>query len=266
VPVNSSLTLEQKYDYYERSVQNAEGEVAFMQGEFKRFYGRFPLSFREDFCGTGAMSCSWVKEGRECVAYGVDLDEEPIQMGLKRHHSKLTPAQKKRVHYLNQNVLSAKTPQVDVVCAFNFSYFIFKSRKEMLKYFKAVRKSLKKQGVFFLDIFAGPESQKLVTDVKKLKNLTYYWECQHFNPFTHDCTFAIHFKDGKGKKHKNVFTYNWRFWMMPEIRDILIEAGFSKTIVYWEGDDEDGNGNGEFTPAEDAINCDAWVSYIAALT
>ena len=32
------------------------------------------------------------------------------------------------------------------------------------------------------------------------------------------------------------------------------------------GDDEDGNGNGEFSPAEDAENCDAWVSYIAALT
>lgn len=264
--MKSQLTLEQKYDFYERAVQNAEGEVFFMHDEFKRFYGRSPYIFREDFCGTGAMSCTWVQQDKNCEAYGVDLDPEPIEMGKERHYSKLDKSEQKRVHYLQKNVLTVKTPPVDVVCAFNFSYFIFKSRKQMLQYFKAVRKSLKKQGVFFLDIFAGPESQKLVTDVKKLKNLTYYWECQHFNPLTHDCTFAIHFKDAKGKKHNNVFTYNWRFWSMPEIRDILIEAGFSKTIVYWEGEDEDGGGDGVFFPAEDAENCDAWVSYIAALT
>src|SRR5690606_36005436 len=126
------------------------------------------------------------------------------------HYSKLKASDRKRMHYLQQNVLKAKAPKVDVVCAFNFSYFIFKERKHLLQYFKAVRKSLNKQGIFFLDLFGGPESQKLVTDTKKLKGLTYYWECQHFNPFTHECTFAIHFRDGKGNKHENVFTYHWR--------------------------------------------------------
>ena len=52
---------------------------------------------------------------------------------------------------------------------------------------------------------------------------------------------------------------------MPEIRDILKEAGFSKTVAYWEGDDKNGNGNGVFTPNEGPENCAAWVSYIAAL-
>src|SRR5690606_23674484 len=150
-----------------------------------------------------------------------------------------------RVHYLKQNVLNAKTPKADVICAFNFSYWIFKSRKQLLQYFKGVRKSLNKQGVFFVDLFAGPESQKRITDTKKVSSgLTYYWECQRFNPLTHECTFAIHFEDKKGK-HENVFTYDWRFWTMPELRDIMMEAGFSKTVAYWEGDDEDGSGNGE---------------------
>ena len=264
--MKSELTLEQKYDFYERSVQNAESEVEFMQKEFKRFYGRPAYMMREDFCGTGAISCNWVKQNKNSEAYGIDLDPEPIKMGKERHYSKLTPKEKSRMHYLEENVLKASAPKSDVICAFNFSYFIFKKRKDILKYFKTVRKSLNKQGVFFLDIFAGPESQKLVTDEKKMKGLTYYWECQHFNPLTHDCTFAIHFRDAKGKKHKNVFTYHWRMWTMPELRDLLIEAGFSKTVVYWEGDDEDGSGNGEFEPADDAENCDAWVSYIAALT
>lgn len=263
--VKSSLSLQQKYDYYERSVQNPESEVTFMFDEFKRFRGRAPLSFREDFCGTGAMSCEWVKLAKQGEAYGLDLDPEPLKMGVERHYSKLTAGEKKRMHYLQEDVMTAKTQSMDVVCAFNFSYFIFRNRKELLKYFKAVRKAMNKQGVFFLDIFGGPESQKLVTDKRKMGNITYFWECQQFNPFTHECTFAIHFKDPKGKKHENVFTYKWRFWTMPEVRDLLIEAGFAKTVVFWEGDDDEGGGNGEFAPAEDAENCDAWVCYVAAL-
>lgn len=263
--MKSTLSLDKKYEFYERSVQNAEVEVEFMRDEFKRYFGRFPLSMREDFCGTGAISCEWVKYHKEAEAFGVDLDPEPIEMGRKRHFSKLKPHQQVRMHYLNENVLKTSAPKTDVVCAFNFSYWIFKQRKDLVRYFKQVKKSLNKQGIFFLDLFGGPESQKLVTDQKKLPGLTYYWECQHFNPLNHDCTFAIHFRDEKGKKHHNVFTYDWRFWTLPELRDILAEAGFSKIKTYWEEDDEDGSGNGVYFPTDSAENCDAWVSYIAAI-
>lgn len=264
--MKSTLTLEKKYDYYEKSVQNAEGEVEYMQKEFQRYYGHKAYVLREDFCGTGAISCAWVADDKRAEAYGIDLDPEPIAMGKERHYSKLTKAQQTRMQYLQQNVLTAKTPKIDVICAFNFSYFIFRSRKDLLQYFKAVRKSLNKQGIFFIDLFGGPESQKLVTDTKKIGKLTYYWECQHFNPLSQDCTFAIHFRDEKGKKHENVFTYHWRLWTMPELRDLLTEAGFAKVVPYWEGDDDDGGGNGEFEPTTEVENCDAWVCYLAALT
>lgn len=260
--MKASLTLEQKYDFYEKSVQNPEVEVIFMHDQFKKVNGRAPFTLREDFCGTGAISCMWVKQNKKCKAYGVDLDEEPLKMGFVRHYSKLNKDQQKRMHYLKQNVLSAKAPKVDIVCAFNFSYYIFHTRKDLVKYFKSVRRSLKSKGMFFIDLFGGPESQKLVTDVKKLRGLTYYWECQHFNPISHDCVFAIHFKDKKGKKHKNVFTYHWRFWMLPELRDIMSEAGFKTVTTYWEGDGPDGTGDGIFTAQAVAENSDAWVSYL----
>jgi hypothetical protein len=64
--------------------------------------------------------------------------------------------------------------------------------------------------------------------------------------------------------HKNVFTYDWRFWMMPEVRDIMLEAGFSEVTAYWEGDDDDGGGDGDFKPSTEGENCDAWVSYLVA--
>jgi len=261
----AKLTLDQKYDYYERSVQNAATEVSFMQDEYKRHFKTKGLTLREDFCGTAAISCNWVQQDDQCRAWGIDLDPEPIKMGQKRHYAKLSKDEKKRMLYLKQNVLFTKAPKTDIICAFNFSYFIFKKRADLLKYFKSVRKSLNKKGIFFIDLFGGPESQKLVTDYKNVPGgLRYFWECQHFNPITHDCLFAIHFKDKKGK-HENVFTYEWRFWMLPELMDILSEAGFAKIVPYWEGDDEDGSGNGEFSPAMDAENSDAWVSYIAAI-
>ena len=260
-----TLSLDQKYEFYERSVQFPDGEVDFMRAEFKRYFGRFPLTMREDFCGTAAISCNWVTKHKDAEAFGVDLDPEPIEMGKKRHFARLNSKQQARMHYLQENVLKNSAPKTDVVCAFNFSYWIFKQRKDLVKYFKGVKKSLNKQGIFFLDLFGGPESQKLITDQKKLEGLTYYWECQQFNPLTHDCTFAIHFKDAKGKKHLNVFTYDWRFWTLPELKDILIEAGFSKVMTYWEDDDGEGGGSGDYYPADDAENCDAWVSYIAAI-
>ena len=51
-------------------------------------------------------------------------------------------------------------------------------------------------------------------------------------------------------------------WGIAEIRDVLDDAGFSKTYVYWEGTDSDGEGNGEFTLTEEGEECESWVAYI----
>ncbi len=263
--MKSNLDLKTKYDWYERAVQTPDTEVDFIRTWFKKLHGRYPLTLREDFCGTGAISCTWVKRSKEAEAWGVDLDPEPIEMGQQRHWSLLKPEAQKRMQYIQGNVLDKHPFVTDVVCAFNFSYFIFKNRPQLLNYFKKVRQGLGKQGMFFMDLFGGPESQKMVTDRRKMKGLTYYWECQSFNPITAECTFAIHFRDAKGKKHENVFTYDWRLWTIAELRELLQEAGFNKTMVFWEGDDNEGGGNGIYLPTEIGENCDAWVAYIAAL-
>ena len=61
------------------------------------------------------------------------------------------------------------------------------------------------------------------------------------------------------------FTYDWRLWSLPETRDVLADAGFRKTIVYWEGEDAKGDGDGNFRPAKTAECCATFVAYIAAL-
>ena len=52
---------------------------------------------------------------------------------------------------------------------------------------------------------------------------------------------------------------------LPEIRDVLIDAGFSKVVVYWEGTDEDGEGDGVWAIDDRGEACNGWVAYIAAV-
>jgi SAM-dependent methyltransferase len=258
-----------KHWYYEKSVQNPSNEVTFFNEKFKEITGREPKTLREDFSGTAAISCAWVAQSKEHKAWGIDLDPDPIAYGKENHLSKLDAEDQKRMHYIEGNVLNSGSPTVDICFAFNFSYFIFKKRSELLEYFKAAHKALNDGGVFFIDLFGGPDSIQENVDVITHEGFKYYWECQMFNPMTNDCRFAIHFKRKGEQKRKDCFIYEWRMWGMMELRDLLEEAGFSKTLGYWEGEeepDEDGDvgGDGEFYPTEEAEQCEAWVTYIAA--
>jgi len=169
------------------------------------------------------------------------------------------------MEYIKGDVLEIETPKVDICFAFNFSYFIFKERKILKKYLQNVYHNLSDDGVFFCDIFGGPDSQTVMEDIIEYDDYKYYWDCQKFNPLTNECDFAIHFKRKGESRRDDVFTYNWRMWTVMEMRDLLEEVGFKTTHSYWEEDDEDDEGNGEFYLSEDEENCDSWVTYIAAV-
>jgi hypothetical protein len=64
---------------------------------------------------------------------------------------------------------------------------------------------------------------------------------------------------------ENAFSYHWRLWTLPELREILYEAGFSVVDIYWEGTDEEKNeGNGIYMPSETGDADPGWVCYIVA--
>ena len=63
------------HELYEKSVQNVEHEVEFMQATFEQIRGRKAQLFREDFCGTASACCQWVRQGEEYQAIGVDIDD-----------------------------------------------------------------------------------------------------------------------------------------------------------------------------------------------
>lgn len=260
------ISLELKYQLYEKTVQNHQTDIDFINAQFKKRFKKKPFSLREDFGGTGAMACDWVKQSSNHIAYAVDLDREPINYGKGTHFERLSKAQKERMHYVQGNVLRPIKDKFDVVVAFNFSYFVFKQRQVLVEYFKKVRTSLNKEGMFFLDIFGGTEARQHLVEETKHDGHTYYWDCEKYNPLTEEVLYYIHFKTHKDNvKYEQVFTYDWRHWSISEIRDCLYDAGFKDVITYWEGTDEDGSGDGEFYQAYDEENCESWVTYIAAI-
>jgi SAM-dependent methyltransferase len=254
------------HDLYEKSVQNVENEIVFLQDTFQSIRKRPAYLFREDFCGTASASCQWVRQGDQYQAIGVDIEPSVLEWGRQNRVSALASADQARVSLIEADVMNAETPQVDLLVAFNFSYFIFDTRDMLREYFKCAYDSLKDDGVFFVDLFGGPEAQEETKEKTKYKKhgFTYVWHQAEFHPVTNYIRCHIHFHFRDGSKLKKAFTYEWRLWSAPEIRELLAEAGFARSTVYWEGSDEDGDGDGEFTPDEKGEADLAWIAYIVA--
>lgn len=260
----SEKRLFDKYDLYLKSVQSPDVDVTFFRKVYKELKKKDPKIFREDFCGTFTLSCEWVKLNSKYQAYGIDLDPEPLEYGRSHYLTKLSDQQQRRIHLLEKNVLTPDLPQADIIVAMNFSYFLFKSRMMLKQYFMNVYRATKKDGIFMVDLFGGSLCQDSNEENSKYKKYTYYWDQEDFDPVSHRAKFHIHFKLKGQKKTENVFTYDWRMWTIPEIREIMEEVGFKKTHVYWEGTTRNGEGDGVYTRTEKGEACLAWVAYIAA--
>jgi hypothetical protein len=252
------------YELYEASVQNVEEECSFVADTFRDIRDRPAKSFREDFCGAASAACQWVREGLDHTAIGVDIDAEVLEWGQANRVGRLSPEQRQRVTLLEANVLEVSTSPVDVVGAFNFSYFVFKQRDVMTRYFQTVHAALKRDGIFFLDAFGGYEAFEEMSEKTKYDEFTYIWDQARYSPVTGEMLCHIHFKFPDGSKLKKAFSYDWRLWTLPEVREMLTDAGFERVTVYWEGTDEDGEGNGVFTPEEKGEADAGWIAYIVA--
>jgi hypothetical protein len=256
-----------KYAYYSNAVQSCDNDVLFLKKVYKHFYpNKIPHVFREDFCGTFQMCEEWIKLSKDNRAFGVDLDGEPIDYGKKRILENLKPEQQSRIQILRQNVLDEKLPSADINVAMNFSYFIFKQRDILKKYFQQVFKTLNAQGLFVIDTFGGTESYEAHEEKTRHKGFTYFWDQKNFEPLTNEARFEIHFQlKGEKRRRRKVFSYDWRLWSIAELRDILLEVGFKDVTVFWEGTTKKGEGDNNFKPVTKGEECASWIAYIACV-
>lgn len=255
-----------KYAAYALSVQSPREDARFLRVIYRNLTKREPTILREDFCGTFALCCEWVKLDEHKKALGLDIDPEPLAYGTKHYLSGLNSSAQSRVKLLQRDVLVRSSSKADLICALNFSYFAFHARETLLRYFKACRQSLRPDGLFVVDTFGGPQHGEPSLDKKRLPGLTYFFEQEHFDPINNRTKFSLHFKPKGGRTRKRAFTYDWRMWSIPEIRDIMMDAGFKEVEIYWEGTGRNGRGSGRFIRKARGEPCKVWVAYVVGRT
>lgn len=255
-----------RHRLYEASVQYAASEIEFVDDTFKTLRGHRALLLREDFCGTANVCCEWVRQRKRNQAIGVDIDHEVLEWGRQHQVAQLGKSQQARVRLIEQDVLTVETEAPQIISAMNFSYWLFKSRHDLKHYFSQVREALADDGVFFLDAYGGYDSFREIEEEREINDgeFTYIWEQERYDPVSGGLICHIHFAFPDGSRIERAFSYDWRLWTLPEIRDLLEEAGFSKVTIYWQGWDEDGEPDGNFVPSTTGEADAGWICYISA--
>jgi len=252
-----------RHQLYQLSVQAPDYEVAFLNRVYRAAYDHRPLTMREDFCGTALLSAAWAKSHPERSATGVDIHKPTLDWGRKHNVEPLGRAAE-RVTLTLGDVRTKRPGKFQIVNALNFSYWIFETRAGLRDYFKVVRRSLSRDGLFLCDAYGGWESHQPMLEPRKIAaGFTYVWDQNQFDPITAHVVNHIHFEFKDGTKMNKAFTYEWRFWTLPEIRELLLEAGFGQVLVYWDrakSEDQE-----SYRPSTRAENQPGWLAYIVAL-
>lgn len=265
-----------RHALYEVAVQGVDWDLDFLERVWRRRHpGRQPSSFREDFCGTAALATAWAQRGRDRRAWGVDLDAEPLAWARRRRLPAVRAAAQ-RVTLLRGDVRTVRTPRVDITCALNFSWWVFHERADLVRYLRAARAGLKDRGVLVMNLFGGNRAERLLSERtrKRAENapdgvmlpaFTYIWEHASFNAFDRRLVAHIHFELRDGRKLRRAFTYDWRMYTVPELRDCVREAGFRDFEVWSEGwDARAKRGNGVLYRRTELDSDDTWLAYAVA--
>ncbi len=250
---------------YQEAVQDVVAEIDFVATTYHSLTGRSAESLREDFCGTANTSCEWVRRGRKHLATGVDLDAEVLEWGGINNLGALNSDQQSRIDLCRRDVRSISQRKFQIILAMNFSYYLLMEREELVDYFASVKASLSPDGIFFLDAYGGYDAPREIEEPRECEGFSYVWDQADFDPVSGKMQCHIHFKFPDGSELSPAFSYYWRLWTLPEIRECLSAAGFDEIQVYWEGtDEESGEGDGVFSPCDRGDADPGWICYLTA--
>ncbi len=261
---------------YGPAVQHVEHDLDALERVYRSLRGRAPRLLREDFCGTAALACEWVRRGRARRAWGLDLHAATLAWARRRRVPALGRAAA-RLTLLHSDARRVTRPRVDLVMALNYSYWVFRERTALRDYFRAAWRSLAPGGLLCLDVFGGTGAMEELVETRRVPASTgpggervpafgYTWEQSSFNPVDHRLRSHIHFRLRDGRVLRNAFTYDWRMWTLPEIRELLAEAGFRESIVYLQDwDDEAHEPAGTYSRRRRFENQVGWLAYVVGV-
>ncbi|MGI9310825.1 MAG: class I SAM-dependent methyltransferase [bacterium] len=249
-----------RHDLYQRSVQSPQHDAALLQRLYRQARGASAHHLREDFCGSAATLRAWLAQGADFTGEGYDIDPDALDWAARHHFRNARVRRRVNLRAADARARSRVAP--DIRCAFNFSYWIFRERTEMLDYFRTARDDLGVGGVLALDLHGGGEAfseEEQVTDCGDFEVVCHQTDVC---PVDHSANLALHFRFPDGSQMRDAFRYRWRIWSLPEIADLLREAGFADIRVHWcieEGDDC------RYEMTRFGHNDPAWLACLAAL-
>ena len=278
-PTASQAERADRHELYERAVQAPERAAVFLARVFGELRGRTARVLREDFCGTARLCRTWCQGAPDRRAIGVELDGQMLAQARRRNLEPFGPELAARIELVEADVLDVGPGRVapaDVIAALNFSFCVFTRREVLRRYLAGARAGLAPDGALVLEMFGGPAAMDRGEETTDLGDFTYRWEQESFNPLTDEIVCHIHFDFPDGSSLPRAFSYHWRLWSVPELRDLLSEVGFSDVKIYWEVTDGGGEtpegapddllrGTGEYEPREVAEQQESWLVYVVAL-
>ena len=221
-----------KYELYTAAFQNPDAESIALVDLFQVEFSRRPVAMREDFCGTAANCISWVCSAGDRVAFGIDIDPEPLAWCQQNILKRLTLDEAHRCQLRRGDSLEIESPKVDLVLALNSSVCIFKKRELLLRYLRRCSDSLSDSGIVVLEVYAGPDAQMSGADTIECDGFAATWEQVEFNAVTNEALNRIHFELSDGTRLECAFEYDYRLWTPAELREALLETGFHDARVF----------------------------------
>jgi hypothetical protein len=228
---------------YELCVQSPRHIVSLLLG----LHGENPLALREDFCGTAAVSARWIEEVRKydqgARALALDLDEGALLHARERG---MRLGDSLRIEQTDC-ITAEDSTGCDVVWVGNFSIGYIYTRAQLVQYLCYTRARLSAGnggfggGIFACDLYGGASAYTLGSLTRKHpgrghETVHYHWSHDAADPLTGMVTNSISFKvEVAGEivsEHPNAFIYTWRLWSLAELREALLEAGFTDVSLH----------------------------------
>lgn len=253
---------------YRHAVQDPYADLALLLRIHAHDRGKHapaPTLLREDFAGTCAIAAAFVASDPHRQAVAIDRDASVLRWAWKNVRREIGP-RAADLHLVRADVRKVTAPRhvprVDILVSMNFGMLYFHQRGEFLTYLRRARQALRPHGVLVFDVYGGPGAMqrsvqtRRVTKVPEagLPAVKYIWEQRRFDALTNrtDCRIHFQFNQDSRRHHvRNVFTYDWRLWTLPELIELLDEAGFAKTEVWCDKiDPRRGIADGRFRPVK----------------
>lgn len=214
-----------RHELYERCVQQPATLVELLLS----IHGGSPTALGEDFSGSAAVSRAWLARVAGSRAVAVDLDASVLARARGVPNLELVCADVR-------DVPTTSTSELDIVFVGNFSIGELATRAELVAYMAHARSRLRANGVFVCDTYGGASAFRTgaVERVHALGDgarVRYVWEQRRADPRTARVENALHFRVEVGgeivQELRDAFVYRWRLWSLAELREALLEAGFT---------------------------------------